>query len=295
MYPFVGWMKKRISLPPSIALVFVILVSSVLGHSQAQQKPETEGELGEILKTCAGYCERLSDASIHFVCREKITEEVYHYWPGTYFRHQPLPFDKERSTFVYIFGFSLEGMRIQESRDLVEENGEKKHEESALLKTMHYGQEIIFFEPISLLSEDYRSYYRYTILGREGFQGEKAVVIEVIPLDEEADEFTAKIWVRDGGFSLLKIERVQKAIGGFEGFKRTSDGIPLEPHITCITEFLYERDGIRFPTRHSIREAYVATFSKKKRLVRSLVRSETIVVYEDYKVEKIGNEKPFFP
>lgn len=283
-------MKKRISLYPLIALIFMILMSSILGHTKARQEPETEAELKEILTACAGYCERLSEASIHFVCREKITEEVYYYWPGTYFRHQPLRFDKERSTFVYIFGFSLEEMRIQESRDLVEENGEKKYEENALLKTMHYGQEIIFFEPISFLSEDYRSYYRYKILGREGLQGEKALVIEVIPLDEEADEFTAKIWVRDGDFSLLKIERVQKAIGGFEGFKRTSDGIPLEPHITLTTEFLYERDGIRFPTRHSIREAYVATFSKKKRLVRSLIRSETTVVYEDYKVEKIEIE-----
>jgi hypothetical protein len=280
-------MKKRTSFCPSIMLIFVILMNSILCHSETQQKAETEGELKEILKTCAGYCERLSEASIHFVCREKIAEEVYHYWPGTYFRHQPLRFDKERSTFVYEFRFSLEGMRIQECRDLVEENGEKKYEESALLKTMHYGQEIIFLEPVSLLSEDCQAYYRYKILGREGFKGEKAVSIEVVPLDEEADDFTAKIWVRDSDFSLLKIERVQKAIGDFEGFKKTSDGVPLEPHITCITEFLYEKDGISFPTRHSIREAYYAIFSKRKRLVKSLIRSETIVVYEDYKVETI--------
>jgi hypothetical protein len=250
-------------------------------------KSETEGKLEEILKACARYCERLADASIHFVCREKIVEEVYHYQPGTYFRHQPLRFDKERSTFVYTFRFRMEGMRIQESRDLVEENGEKKHEESASLKTAYYGQEITLLEPVGLLSEECQSYYRYKILSKERFKGETAVVIEVVPSDAEADDITAKIWIRDGDFSILKIERVQKSLGDFEGFKRTSDGVALEPHITYTTEFLYEKDGIRFPTRHSIREAYYASFSKLKRLIKSLIRSETTVVYKDYKVEMI--------
>ncbi len=288
---FVGRMKKRISLYPSIVFIFMILVSSILGHSKAQQKPETEGKLERILDSCAGYCEKLADASIYFVCRERIVEEVYHYRPGEYFRHQPLRFDKEKSTFVYELRFRLEEKSIQDSRILVEENGKKRYEESALLKTMHYGPEIIFLEPVSLLNGDCHSYYRYKILGRDRFKGEKAVVIEVIPLDEEADDFTAKIWVRDGDFGILKIERLQKALGDFEGFKRTSDGVPLDSHITCITEFLYDIDGIRFPTRHSIREAYVATFNKMKRLARSLIRSETTVVYLDYKVEKIEMEK----
>lgn len=284
-------MKKRISLNPSIILVFAILMNCIFCHSETQQKPETEGKLEEILKACARYCERLADASIHFVCRERIAEEVYHYRPGTYFRHEPLLIDKERSTIVYEFRFRLDKMRIQDSRVLDEENGKKRHEENAQLKTAHYGQEIVFLEPVGLLSGDYQSYHRYRILGRERFKGEIAVVIEVVPSDAEADDFTAKVWVRDGDFGLLKIERVQKALGDFEGFKRTSDGVPLEPHITCITEFLYEKDGIRFPTRHSIREAYYPSFSK----IKSLIRSETTVVYKDYKVEIIGGRMPLFP
>ena len=272
----------------------MILMNCILGHSETQPKSEAEGKLEEILKACAQYCEKLADASLHFICRERIVEEVYHYRPGTYFRNQPLLIDKEKSTFVYEFRFRLEEKRIQDSRILVEENGKKRREENDPLKTIHYGQEIIFLEPVGLLSKDYWSYYHYRIVGRERFKGEKAVVIEVVPSDAEADEFTAKIWVRDGNFSLLKIERVQETLGDFEGFKRTSDGILLESHITYITEFLYEKDGIRFPTRHSIRETYYAIFSKRKRLVRSLVRSETIVVYEDYKVELMRNSIPLF-
>jgi hypothetical protein len=288
-------MKRRISFYPSISLVFTILMSCVLCHSETRSKSDTQSQLEEILKACAGYCERLAEASLRFICRERIVEEFYHYQPGEYFRHEPLRFDKEKSTFVYELRFRLEEKGIQESRILVEENGEKKYEESVSLNTEHYGKEIIFLEPVSLLSGDCQSYYRYKILGRERFNGEIAVVIGVIPSDEEADDFTAKIWVRDGDFSLLKIERVQKGLGDFEGFKRTSDGIPLEPHITCVTEFLYEKDGIRFPTRHSIKEVYDAIFSKRKRLVRSLIRSETTVVYENYKVETTGDKKPFIP
>jgi len=75
-------MKKRISLYPSIVLVFVILMNCILRNSETQSKSGSEGELEEILKACAGYCEKLTDASIHFVCRERIVEEIYHYRPG---------------------------------------------------------------------------------------------------------------------------------------------------------------------------------------------------------------------
>lgn len=260
-------------------------MSCGLCYSEKKSRSDKKKELGKILKACAEYCEKLVNDSIHFVCQERMVEEIYHYKPGTYFENQPLLMDKEKSTFVYEFQFKLEGMRIEESRILVEENSQEKHEENAQLKTKHYGQENIFLEPFSFLSEDYQKYYRYRIRKRERFEGEKTVVIEVIPSDQESDDLTGKVWVRDSDYCILKIETVQRTLGGFDGVEQTLDGVVLEPHITFISEFLYEKNGIRFPTKHSIKEAYFARFPGSKRK-KKLIRSETIVLYKDYKFKK---------
>jgi hypothetical protein len=272
-------MEKKISLCAPIIFLLVIFMSCGLCFSEKKSRSDKEKELGEILKACAEYCEKLTNASIHFVCEERILEEIYHYRPGTYFSDQPLPFDKEKSTFVYEFQFKLEGMRIEESRILLEENSQEKHEENAPLKTRHYGQENIFLEPVSFLSEDCQAYHRYRILGRERLKGEKTVVIEVIPSDQESDDLTGKVWVRDSDYCILKIETAQRTLKSFDGVEQTSNGILLEPHITFILEFLYEKDGFIFPTKYCVREEYNASFNKK----RKLIRSETIVAYKDYK------------
>ena len=55
----------------------------------------------------------------------------------------------------------------------------------------------------------------------------------------------------------------------------------VEPDITIIVEFLYEKKDIRFPSRYYVQEAYHVKFPKTKRK-RKLIRSETTVFYSDY-------------
>jgi hypothetical protein len=57
-----------------------------------------------------------------------------------------------------------------------------------------------------------------------------------------------------------------------------------EPEIRFVTEFGFENNGIRFPSKCSIEEAY----RNKKR--RRFVRSETTALYSDYKFFTVETE-----
>lgn len=125
-------------------------------------------------------------------------------------------------------------------------------------------------------------YYQFEIVKEEKIKGKRAIVIEAKPTAQECDDYIARIWVSYSDFNILKIEREQKAFGDFEWIKRISGELELEPSIIFITEFLYEKNGIRFPSRYYIKEAYYVKFPKIKRK-KKLIRSETTVSYSDYK------------
>ena len=61
------------------------------------------------------------------------------------------------------------------------------------------------------------------------------------------------------------------------------------PQITQIMEFGLKKNGIRFPTRYVIEEAYIKKNNKK------IVHSETIVLYKDYKFFTVETEIKYVP
>ncbi len=276
-------MKKQV-LPSSVLIIALLfLLIFVFCYSETLAKLDNQNELEMILSTCSEYCEKLSNASINFVCKERIVEKIYHYRPGTYFSNQLLPVDKKKSTFVYEYRFTLKGKKIEESRTLLEENGQKRHQEIARIKTKNLKDKLILLEPINIFSEDLLKYFQFKIVKKEKFKGKRAIVIEANPMDQKFDDFVAWIWVTDSDYSILKIERRQKILGDFEGIKGISDEAELvEPNITFVTEFLYEKKGIRFPNRCYVKEAYDVKFPKTKRK-KMFIRSETTTSYNDYK------------
>jgi len=237
--------------------------------------------LEKILKKCAEYCERLSQSSLLFSCRETIEEKIYHSHPDSG-RILIFPGDKqfrknEIYTYVYDYKFSLKDNRIEESRVLVEENGQKKREEDARLKTKMFKDKIVLFEPISLLSESWQRQHEYKMIKEIKLKGEKSILIEAIPRSyEENSLLSAKLWFSEEDFSVLKIEWTQTSLGGFEGIAKTAEGLEVKPRIMFISEFALEKNGIRFPSKYIIKETYIGPDQKR------FIRSETQVRYNDY-------------
>lgn len=56
-----------------------LLIVSISAQEIQTDNPDNKGqdELEKILEKCAEYCEKLTHSVLDFVCREKITEEIY--------------------------------------------------------------------------------------------------------------------------------------------------------------------------------------------------------------------------
>jgi len=216
------------------------------------------------------------------VCLEKIKEEVF-YSPRMFVskygtRYTASSRTTNKNVYVYDYQLIRKDLKINESRILIEENGKKKDEKNAQLKTKMFGHEHIIFGPVGLLSEFWQQYYQYQVIKREKFKGDKVIVIEATPIPYmQTDNLYGKIWVREGDFSILKIEWDQKSLKYYELIEENAKKLNAKPVIKLYSEYAFEKNGIRFPSKYSIAEIYI-----HKRGIRYM-RSKTTVTYKDYK------------
>jgi len=184
-------------------------------------------------------------------------------------------------TNVYVYDYQLirKDKNITEKRILIEENGRKKQEKDAPLKTELFYHKKIIFGPYALLSLEKQKNYDYKIIKTGKFHDDEALVIEAVPKSAEAvDDLYGKIWVAQDDFSILKIEYEQTSIENPEVAKVLAERFDAEPHFTITAEYGIKKKGIRFPSQFTIDEAYIKPKSHQR-----ITRSKTIVDYYDYK------------
>jgi hypothetical protein len=270
----------------SIALfLFYFAISSwSLPSTQRQEK-----QLEPILEKCAEYCERLVHSVLFFVCKEKITEKISSRATVTIISNDPQGLIRAYGgtvTSVYVYDYQLyrKGNEIKEQRILIKENGKKKHEENAQLKTRAFKHENIVLGPIGLLSSYWQTFHDYRILKEAKYKGDETVIIEAVLKPEYTfHHLSGKIWVRKSDFSILKIEWLQQSIKGYDRVEETAKKLGAKPRLSLIAEYGFEKNGIRFPSKYSLDEVYI-------RGGRRHHASKTVVIYEDYKFFTVETE-----
>ena len=263
-----------------LLLSLSILAAARFSNPQSTAKKNVEQErLGIILNKTGEYCRSLEKAVIDFICLEEIEEEVN--WSKDYPQMRPWI---KRNTYVYDYQFIKENHRIEESRVLLEENGRKRHEKNAKLKTSAFQYRNVLYGPIDLLSWERQVVFEYRIRSDDEEVGENVVVLEAFPRSPGEYSAYGKIWIKKEDFSILKIEWNPKSIRNFKQVEEIAERYESEPDITITTEFNYEKNAIRFPSKYSIQEAYIDENGKR------FVRSETNVVYRDYKFFTVETE-----
>jgi len=86
-----------------------------------------------------------------------------------------------------------------------------------------------------------------------------------------------KVWVREGDFSIVKIEWDQRSLGNLDVLEADAKRFMSTPEVEIYAEYAFEKNGIRFPSKYSIVETYY------RGNVRYLTRSKIITTYKDYK------------
>jgi hypothetical protein len=273
------------------AVAFLPCFAQIASAQQDSQAQANQLRLAAILRKSKDYCRRLEKAALDFVCLEEVTErfdrtkEFIQSLPSVgrdgRLRTETIQTTKkkrESNKYLYDYQFIRKNQLTKEKRDLLEVNGKKKNIQDSTLHTTMFQYENVLFGPVGLLSESWQRYYDYKLVGEDSVTGEKAVVIEATPGPSlYGPHCYGKIWVREDDGSVIKIVWDQKSIGNFKSVEEWAKSHKSEPQITSISEYGFEKKGLRFPSRDYTEEAYIKEDKKK------FVRAETTVVYKDYK------------
>ena len=168
-------------------LIFYFFINTTINYGDItlEFNEDNKIKLGKILKKCVDYCERVAHSALFFVCQEKIEEVIYDYtyltWHGRYRIISRQPQKVEKNIYIYDYQLIKKGRMVKEKRILLEENGKKKYEKDAQIKTKRFYSKRSIFGPVGLLSKDSQDMYNYKILKQETIKGRKAFVIEAKP------------------------------------------------------------------------------------------------------------------
>jgi hypothetical protein len=268
------------------------------GPSLNSQTQEYQQRLAAILRKAKGYCQRLERAALDFVCQEEVSERyddtreaIQDYFftgpTGRYIGTEPIRMARptqKNSTYLYDYQFIRKNQQTKEKRDLLEVNGKKSRQDS-WARPSQFQYENILFGPVGLLGESWQPYHDYKIIGEDIINGEKWVVVEAI-LKASLDRPHAygKVWVDEDEGSVFKIAWDQKSLGNFKIIEERAGRLKAEPQVTSLSEYGFEKNGLRFPSRDSTEEAYLKKDGKK------FVRAETIIVYKNYRFFTVETE-----
>jgi hypothetical protein len=257
---------------PAVSSLRARLASHVSPLPQKTQSLTDSSKLASILEKSKKYCQRLDKAALDFVCLEEVTEMTRHYTPKT-------------DVYLYDYQFIRKANEIKEQRNLISVNGEKSSKQNASLNTFMFQYKNVLFGPVGLLSQAWQSFHDYRFIGEDTLDKEKAVVIEARPGPNLTQPHCyGKLWVKEDDGSVLKIVWDQRSIGNFETIEEWAKDHESTPAITAYSEYGYEKNGIRFPSRSYTEIAYLNKDNRK------FVNAEVSIVYRDYKFFTVETE-----
>lgn len=261
-------------------------ITPQLVKQRGEKKKDLE-KLSKILKNTADYCEKLEKVSIYYFCHEKVKETIYPI-PKKYrgFRSSEIGIQSQLSRFrnkssitnEYLYDYQMirKRKKAKEKRVLLRENEKAKYVKNASLKTLLFNYRTIIYGPL-VFEKKQQDSYDFEIIGEEVWHGRNILVIRAIPKPGVTKTLTwGKFWVDEKDFSILKIKISQKSIGNYQVIEKKAMLLNSEPRITIILDYDIEKNGIRFPSKVSIEEAYINNEQEV------IVMSKINVDYRDY-------------
>jgi len=226
------------------ALLCLFLCLGSTAAPRPAQAPSGPARLTVILERAADYCQRLDQAILDFVCLEEVSETTFQLSPDT-------------NVYLYDYQFVRRaGGGIKERRDLLAVNGKKSEVRNAPLYTGAFQYQNTLFGPIGLLSRYWQASFEYSLVGDDRVGGQAAVVIDAAPRAafEEPHPY-GRVWIREKDGAVLKIAWDQRSLGNYRATEEWARQHGARPMITAYSEFGFEKNGLRFPSRSSTEQA----------------------------------------
>jgi TonB family protein len=254
----------------------------------------------DLMARIADYCGKLENAALYFFCREKIEEKLnpsrqfIQTWVENYDPFEKGPWGTgigggsasgKKNSFTYDYQVIQKDGRIQERRILLEENGRALRDEAAYPKTKRFYINKAIYGPIGLLAQEEQPFYNYGLLNDETIKGRQAFVIDIRPKKPSSVKpVYGKVWVDKKDASILKMSIEAESLAGYERISADYESRGIKPEISIEIDYGFEKNGLRFPSHITLKEAYS---DPKEGLVKM---SEMKVDYDKYKFFRVGTE-----
>ena len=280
--------KKRSFLLFITTFLLLVFQADRPASSFAPQSSE-QIQVVTILSKVREYCRRLEKGAYDFICLEEISEKIDHSRDNLYRIG-------ERNKYIYDYQLIKKEGAIKENRILLEKNGYKTRQENAPLETKVFRHQFVLIRTADLFNEFSASLNDYRLIGEDILYGEEAIVLEAVPkplyeqrflYGTEPSYLLGKIWIKKKDYSILKIIWNPKVIRDFNNIEELAIKFKAEPRVTTISEYGIEKNGIRFPSRLYIQEAYINKAGKK------FIRSQTEILYKNYQFFTVETEVRF--
>jgi hypothetical protein len=285
-----------------IVLGYAAGFSGLSANQDTATQAADDAVLARILENTKLYCDKLQDFAYYFVCREAVTEVVRgatHIRPsappmagveGTYGTSGGTAMSVSDSSLTnnYLYEYQLIRKKgvDQETRTLLEKNGQKTVLPNARLEAMKFYFRNMAFGPIDLFGVDGQLNHVYKIVGSKTIKGQRSIIVEAAPKSDSSDyNPSGKVWIRERDCAILKIEWDQRSLFGFRDIQDFAAAAGAVPVFTLVSEYEVEKNGIRFPSRVVLREAYLWNKTKRK-----IVNSEVTIDYKDYQFFQVDVE-----
>lgn len=287
--------------PVSVALALALLSPVIVRGGSRPAGPPTPPAaplqasvpLAELLSKAADYCRRLEASAFDFVCREEISETLD---PNLDIdRKTPAPAASQteflgpsivlsrarkfRSSYVYDYQCIRTEGKLREVRNQIEENGKPVSVPNAALKTSVVVWGTALLAPAGIFGERVQPNYGFTVAGEDRVGATPVVLVEARPRPgaPPARSLYGKAWIDPATGDILRVEWSDSRVGRFGIFEKRGQLYKRTPRLIIRSEFRAEKNGIRFPSRLTVEEAYLKASGK------AFVRSRTDVVYKDFK------------
>jgi len=299
---------------PLLRALLSLAVLFPLGTAYVATRPQSSVpfQRGLVLKGVREYCLRLERAALDFVCLEEIAEKLdmsrekqeadvrvdprITSGVGGVGRMgmsgRPMTFNPSaapRSSHQYVFDYQFvrQQGQVKENRVLLEKDGKKaKPKEQAPQMAVFSCSEILLL-PVKLLDEKVSEYYDYRLLREDDLGGVKVWVLEVSPRLSIKGYLGGRLWISQQDSSILRIEWDPTTFGHYDAIQQNAAKYKEAPAVSSYTDFGVTKNGVRFPSLDFTEEAYIDADGKK------FVRSETKVLYRDYKFFTVETETNF--
>lgn len=256
-----------------LAIALAVFSTAPAAPAQKSKPPA----LADILAKAAEYCRKLESASLYYVCEEEISERLYidsRLGSGP----SSVPARKFNS-WVYDYQLIRSGPTLDERRKLLRRNGKAMNDPDVGLETNRFSHKFVVFGPVGLLCARSQGRFLYELIKEERVNKAKAYVVDVKPgASTPPNALFGRAWLKADDSSVLRIQWDQRSMDNFPEIERTAAGLQAEPRILFVSEYAFEKQGLRFPSRYTVEESYV----RKNRFV-PVTLSVTTVLYKNYR------------